>query len=87
MPDSLLLASNVLIYAVDRADPRKHRLAVAADLDARSTGTGRVSFQVVHEWANFLLHLHPSGNAEQEQVLRVQSPSTLLLGDALPTRH
>jgi hypothetical protein len=26
-----LLASNVLIYAVDRADPRKHRLAVKAE--------------------------------------------------------
>jgi predicted nucleic acid-binding protein len=55
MPDRLLLDSNVLIYAVDRADPRKHMLAVAVVLDARSTGTGRVSFQVVHEWVNFLL--------------------------------
>lgn len=50
-----LLDSNVLIYAVDRADRRKHQIAVALVLEARQSGQGHVSFQVVHEWLNFLL--------------------------------
>lgn len=55
MNDRFLLDSNVLIYAVDRRDPRKHEIALSLVLDARAKGTGMVSFQVVHEWLNFLL--------------------------------
>jgi predicted nucleic acid-binding protein len=43
-----LLDSNVPIYAVDRADPRKHKIALSVVLKARSTGLGSVRFQVVH---------------------------------------
>ncbi len=55
MSDRFLLDSNVLIYAVDRADLRKHRIAASLIVQAGATGMGRVSFQVVHEWLNFLL--------------------------------
>ena len=55
MRDRFLLDSNVLIYAVDRADLRKHRIAASLIVQSCATGMGRVSFQVVHEWLNFLL--------------------------------
>lgn len=40
---------------MDRSDLRKHRIAVALTLQARTSGMGMVSFQVVNEWLNFLL--------------------------------
>jgi len=83
-----LLDSNVLIYAVDRADLRKHKIALSAVLEARFTGLGSVSFQVVHEWLNFLLRksatpLTPADagllyESLVEPLVRVESSRSLL---------
>jgi predicted nucleic acid-binding protein len=55
MNDRFFLDTNLLVYAIDPTDARKHGIAV--DWVARSlrTGDGIVSFQVVQEWFHWVL--------------------------------
>jgi predicted nucleic acid-binding protein len=53
--DRIFLDTNVLIYAVDSTDSRKHRIAAELLAAIRSDREGWVSYQVVQEWLNFVL--------------------------------
>lgn len=52
---SFFLDTNLLIYAIDPADPRKQAIAQEWLAVAHDTGNGFVSYQVVQEWFNVVL--------------------------------
>jgi len=55
MSGKFFLDTNVLIYAIDSSDTRKHGIAVDLLAEAHSSGQGCLSYQVVQEWFNFVL--------------------------------
>ncbi len=55
MPVERFIDSNILVYTLDASDPRKQAIADAAVRDALASGSGCISFQVVHECLNVVL--------------------------------
>ena len=49
------LDTNILVYAVDRSDSRKHTIAGEWVKRAHEAGDGVISFQVVQEWINTMV--------------------------------
>lgn len=56
MSDRFFLDTNLLIYAIDAADLRKQAIAQEWIAAAHDSGDGLVSYQVVQEWFNVVLH-------------------------------
>lgn len=56
MSAEFFIDTNVFIYQLDRADPRKHAVADGIVREALATGKGCVSSQVVQECLNVALH-------------------------------
>ncbi len=90
MKNKYFLDTNVLVYAIDRTDERKHLIALDRLVAAHETGDGVVSYQVVQEWYNVVLRksatpLSPDA-AESiyrrliEPLWRIQSNRELLNG-------
>lgn len=52
MSDRYFLDTNIIVYSFDRRSPRKCRTARELIRDALEHGTGTISYQVVHEFAN-----------------------------------
>ncbi len=50
MSAPVFVDTNVLLYAVDQADPRKHRAALAWRTELWRSRRGRLSFQVLQEF-------------------------------------
>src|SRR5712691_1803873 len=55
MSDRFFLDTNILVYAVDPTDARKHEIAVDWLERSLRTGEAVVSFQVMHEWFHWVL--------------------------------
>jgi predicted nucleic acid-binding protein len=55
MSGKFLLDTNLLIYAIDAADPGKQAIAQKWVAAALASGDGLVSYQVVQEWFNVVL--------------------------------
>ena len=55
MPASAFIDTNVFVYQLDSADPRKQKIADALIRDALATGSGCISYQVVQECLNVAL--------------------------------
>lgn len=55
MPVERFIDTNVLVYHIDDADPRKTDLAHGILRDALATGNACISFQVVQEFLNTML--------------------------------
>jgi predicted nucleic acid-binding protein len=55
MSGRFLLDTNLLIYAIDAADPGKQAIAQKWIATALASGDGVVSYQVVQEWFNVVL--------------------------------
>ena len=52
----VLIDTNVLVYANDARDPRKHQIAIRLLERHARARTGRLSVQVLNEFANILLN-------------------------------
>jgi predicted nucleic acid-binding protein len=64
--------SNVLIYAVDEADPKKHQAAKLWPSELWEKRCGRVSFQVLQEfYVNVTRKWPPARAPVQAQILRL----------------
>ena len=55
MSGRFFLDTNLLIHAIDAADPGKQAIAQKWIAKAHETGDGLVSYQVVQEWFNVVL--------------------------------
>jgi len=55
MSGRFFLDTNLLVYAIDAADPGKQAIAQKWVAKAHETGDGFVSYQVVQEWFNVVL--------------------------------
>jgi predicted nucleic acid-binding protein len=55
MSDKFFLDTNLLIYAIDPAEPGKQAVAQKWVAEAHESGNGILSYQVVHEWFNVVL--------------------------------
>jgi predicted nucleic acid-binding protein len=55
MSGRFFIDTNLLIYAIDAADPRKQAVAQKWIATAHESGDGLVSYQVVQEWFNVVL--------------------------------
>lgn len=64
MTANVFVDTNVLIYAVDQADLRKHQAAQAWREWLWETNRGRISFQVLQEFYVNAIKKQPSGQAE-----------------------
>ena len=55
MSARFFLDTNVLVYATDAIDPRKHTIGSELLIKANQTGLGVISYQVAQEWFNVAL--------------------------------
>ena len=55
MSDRFFLDTNLLVYAIDPSDKRKHTVSLKWLGAAHETGNGILSYQVVEEWFNVVL--------------------------------
>ena len=56
MPAEAFIDTNVLVYHVDDTDPRKSDIAHALIREAIGTGNACISYQVVQEFLNTMVH-------------------------------
>lgn len=90
MSGRFFLDTNLLIYAIDAADPGKQAVAQKWIAAAHESGQGLISYQVVQEWFNVVLRkaAAPLGADEAasiyhqliEPLWRIQSSRELLEG-------
>lgn len=62
--------TNVLVYAVDAADPRKHRAAQAWKTELWKSRRGRLSFQVLQEFYVTVAQKRPAARAQARAEVR-----------------
>lgn len=70
MTAPVFVDSNVLLYAVDDADPRKQRAARDWRAELWKSRLGRVSFQVLNEFYVNALRLKPAASGEARAEVR-----------------
>lgn len=70
MTAPVFVDSNILLYAVDDADPRKQRAARDWRAELWKSRLGRVSFQVLNEFYVNALRLKPAASGEARAEVR-----------------
>jgi predicted nucleic acid-binding protein len=70
MTAPVFVDSNILLYAVDDADPRKQRVARDWRAELWKSQLGRVSFQVLSEFYVNAVRLKPAASAEARAEVR-----------------
>lgn len=70
MTAPVFVDTNVLIYAVDEADPRKHQAARAWRTDLWQSRRGRISFQVLQEFYAQVTRKRPAARQEVRAEVR-----------------
>ncbi len=70
MTAPVFVDSNIFLYAVDSADPRKQRVARDWRAELWKTRLGRVSFQVLNEFYVNALRLKPAAGDEARAEVR-----------------
>jgi predicted nucleic acid-binding protein len=70
MTAPVFVDSNVLLYALDDADPRKQRVARDWRAELWRSGMGRVSFQVLSEFYVNAVRLNPAASNEARAEVR-----------------
>jgi predicted nucleic acid-binding protein len=74
----MFLDTNVLLYAVDNADPAKHRQARQRRAELWKSGNGRTSFQVLEEFYVNVCTLMPE--ARESARAEICDPAGLATG-------
>ena len=70
MTAPVFVDSNIFLYAVDDADPRKQRVARDWRAELWKSRSGRVSFQVLHEFYVNAVRLKPGARDEARAEIR-----------------
>ena len=70
MTAPVFVDSNILLYAVDAADPRKQRVARDWRAELWKSRLGRVSFQVLNEFYVNAVRLKPAASDEARSEVR-----------------
>ncbi len=70
MTAPVFVDSNIFLYAVDDADPRKQRVARDWCAELWKSRLGRVSFQVLNEFYVNAVRLNPAANDEARAEVR-----------------
>jgi len=70
MTAPVFVDSNIFLYAVDDADPRKQRVARDWRAELWKSRSGRVSFQVLHEFSVNAVRLKPGARDEARAEIR-----------------
>jgi predicted nucleic acid-binding protein len=70
MNDLVFVDSNVFIYAVDRADPKKHEAARLWRSELWKSRSGRVSFQVLEEFYANVYRKWPDAREQVQEEIR-----------------
>jgi len=70
MTAPIFVDSNILLYAVDEADPRKQRIARDWRAELWKSRLGRVSFQVLNEFYVNVVRIKPSASDEARADVR-----------------
>lgn len=71
MSDRFFLDTNIFVYAMNRADPPKQRIAIQLIREAVASRKGVISYQIVQEFLNVALKrfAQPMTPADAEQYL------------------
>ena len=70
MTAPVFVDTNVLIYAVDLADPKKQKSAQSWLADLWTNGNGRISFQVLQEFYSKVSQKSPAAHEEARSEVR-----------------
>jgi predicted nucleic acid-binding protein len=70
MTAPVFVDTNVHVYAIDQADPKKHRVARAWNAELWKSRCGRTSFQVLQEFYVTVAQKRPAARGEARAAVR-----------------
>jgi len=70
MTAAVFVDTNVLVYAIDKADPKKHEMARAWTAELWRSRRGRISFQVLQEFYVTVAQKRPAAKPEARATVR-----------------